>query len=510
MTRTTRLLCALAATAATACSEEKLCTADQILCGESCTAVSTDPGNCGACGHACAAGEWCTGGTCLCPDGRTSCGGVCADLSSDPAHCGGCGTVCDSALVCTTNDAGTTSCAGACAGTGQTECERACVDLGTNALHCGACGRSCGSNERCAGGRCLADLYLACFNSDEVREATLALSPAGVPISVSSGPGGIAWIGETLFVSSAGPGGAETLAAISFDPPAVRVANILLTDVASPDIQYLAARGGLLWVAHASTGTLLVVDPAGTIVDEIALAPDGASNPNGIAFVGDKAYVALNARSEVVVLDVSGVAACAAGTATPPCTAELARIDVQPLASPTAHAQPSRIAVAGGRAFVTLWNLDDQWSPPAGSTGRLAVIDIVSDTLDETISGGGVTGLLDLGAGCLDPADVAILGDTLFVSCGAFQYDETWTATIIGSGIVPVDLSGTVPVVQPILTMAADEAPGDLAFCAGASYVADRNSGRVFRFDSTGILDASELCPLSNGYAFVSDIACGF
>ncbi len=509
MTRTTLILVSLLLALAAGCSKEKLCSSDLALCDGHCTALATDPANCGACGAACGAGESCYAGQCFCP-WTTTCDGACVDLASDPAHCGTCDIACAGALLCTTSDGGTTSCATACEGTGQVPCGRACVDLQTHRQNCGACGRTCGSNERCTGGRCVADLYLACFNSDEVREATGSLAAAGIPLPVAPGPIGLAWVGDLLAVASAESRGAETLATVHFDPPGLRRTNVLETSVPQPDIEYLAEHEGLLYLAHTSLGTLLVVTPAGKVVDEVRLAPVGDPDPNpqGIAFAGDKAYVALNARDEVVVLDVSQAPACAFGAHAPPCTTEVARLDVHSLASPTANAMPSRIAITGGRAFVALWNLDPvSWKPPAESTGRLATIDVATDTFD-TAFAGTANGAIDLGTSCLSAADAAPYGAILYVTCGAFDYPN-----ILGSGIVPVDISGTVANVLPIVAGASDQAPGKLAFCNGTGYVGDRNSGKVFLFDplaaSTTIGAGVELCPPSNGWAYVADIACG-
>ena len=516
MTRGSRMLLPLLLALGLACSKEKTCTSDLTLCGGTCTTLGTDPANCGACGNACGPGDSCYAGTCLCPF-TTTCGGACVDFASDPAHCGACDVACAPQQVCTTPSGGVTACASACSA-GQTACGRACVDLQTHRQNCGACGRSCGSSERCSAGRCVADLYLACFNTDEVREATSALAPAGIPIAVAPGPNGLAWTGDLLAVSSAESGGAETVAMLHFDPPGLRRANVYQTSSANPDIEYLAEHESLLYVSHASLGTLLILTPGGAVVDEVRLVPPGAQppNPQGIAFdAAGRAYVALEGSGEVVVLDVSHALACALGAQSRPCTSEVARLDLAPLASPGAIPMPSRIAVAGGHAFVALWNLapPPDWSVPPGSTGRLAAIDTGTATFDAAFAGT-ANGLIDLGPDCLNPADVAVLGSTLYVTCGAFHYLPDWSVEILGGGIVPVDLSGTVAQVLAPITAASGWAPGKLAFCGSTGYVGDRNSGRVLAFDPTSgattLGTGVELCPPSSaGYSLVADIACG-
>ena len=544
MTRLPRLLVPLLLALGLACHKEKTCTSDLRLCNDRCTSLATDPANCGACGHSCAAGESCNGGACSCDatacsgaswEGKRSAGTVCdnacVDLASDPANCGACGNACAAGLVCTTSDGGSTSCASACAGTGQAVCGHACVNLQTHRWNCGACGRSCGSKECCVAGRCIADLYLACFNTDEVREATGELDAAGIPLPTALGPGGLAWTGDLLAVVSAESGGVETLAMVHFDPPGVRRVDVLqIPSKVTPDIEYLAEHEGILYLSHNSLGTLLIVGADGTVVDEVALPtvpvdyPSAAPqnpNPQGIAFDDlGHAYVALQALNEVDVFDVSQVLPCALGAHPRPCTTAGPRIDLQPLASPTTDknhpvgAMPSRIAVACSHAFVALWNLfdDGSFGVPPGSTGRLAAIRTDDATLDAAFAGT-TNGLIDLGPGCLNPAGVAALGSTLYVTCGAFAYPA-----ILGAGIVPVDISGPVaqplPVIAPFPDPAVPYAPGKLAFCGSKGYVGDRNSGRVLVFDpasgSTTLAAGVALCPVgSGGYSYVADIACG-
>ncbi len=57
------LLC-LALAALSGCSKDLVCSADQLVCGGACASIQTDPKSCGACGHACAAGEACQSGIC--------------------------------------------------------------------------------------------------------------------------------------------------------------------------------------------------------------------------------------------------------------------------------------------------------------------------------------------------------------------------------------------------------------------------------------------------------------
>jgi Peptidase M66/Stigma-specific protein, Stig1 len=83
------------------------CPIGQLDCSGLCADTLTNTEHCGACEHACNAGEACVAGTCSCPAGQTSCAGTCIDTQTSLEHCGGCDQACFDGESCT---------AGACRG----------------------------------------------------------------------------------------------------------------------------------------------------------------------------------------------------------------------------------------------------------------------------------------------------------------------------------------------------------------------------------------------------------
>ncbi len=378
----------------------------------------------------------------------------------------------------------------------QATCNGQCASLASDPANCGACGRACAAGQSCSAGlccegsQCPPTLYAACFNGAAVQGATTALAPVGAPVAVESGPIALAWQGDALWVASSI---SNTLDRLLVSPSGLAPSGPLPT-VRVPvsgsfsDLEYVAAREGTLYVSNAATGSLVLVD-AGTaqVTGEVSLG--AFSYPQGIAFAGSKAYVALNGTGSVAVVNLA---------ATPPVVT--ATVDLSALASSGGSPMPSRLAVSGGRLYVTLWNLDATYSP-AGN-GRLAVIDTLTDTLVPGVNP------VDLGAACQDPGGLALLDSTLWVSCGFFAYNGT---TVTGAAFVPVDLSGTSPVVRAAIPVSG-AAPGSLVFCGGVGYAGDRFSGRVLRLDpAAGAVTGQGLvcAPPSTGSSFVADVACG-
>jgi hypothetical protein len=126
------------------------CSGGTIACNSKCVDPQVDPANCGACGTACAQGEVCSLGQCgvQCSGGTTKCGADCVDTQSDPANCGACAQPCNAGDVCVAG-----SCVGTCP-SGTTQCGNKCVDTSGDKNNCGACGTACATGQDCLNGTC--------------------------------------------------------------------------------------------------------------------------------------------------------------------------------------------------------------------------------------------------------------------------------------------------------------------------------------------------------------------
>jgi len=387
---------------------------------------------------------------------------------------------CKTEVVCTTT---------------QVACNGQCASLSSDPGNCGACGRSCGAGESCSAGLCCQGsqcppaIYAACFNGGAVQGATAALTPVGAPVPVESGPISLSWNGTSLWVANSI---SNTIDRMRVSPAGLAADGSFptLTVPGSPffDLEFLAERNGLLFVSNAAVGSLLIVDPTTSSIAEVRLGD--FSYPQGIAFAGNKAYVALNGSGAVAVVDL----------ATRMVTKTISLVS---LASAGGNALPSRLVASGSRLYVTLWNLDGAFAP-AGN-GRLAVIDTATDALIPIVNP------VDLGSSCLNPAGLALLGDTLWVTCGFFPYTAASAADITGAAFVPVALGAGAPIVGTAVP-ASGAAPGAITFCDGVGFAGDRFSGNLLRFDpaSRAVTARGLVCaPTTTGSSFVADVICG-
>ena len=81
------------------------CNSGYSACGSACYSLSSDVGNCGACGHVCPvlanATSACLLGACTasCNVGLQMCAGTCLNVVTDVNNCGSCGTVCTTSIA---------------------------------------------------------------------------------------------------------------------------------------------------------------------------------------------------------------------------------------------------------------------------------------------------------------------------------------------------------------------------------------------------------------------------
>lgn len=146
-----------------------------------CRSVTSDPNNCGDCGHKCNPGENCVNGECKCNNGppcnpgEACCKDGCRNVMNDPNNCGGCNIICDPVTSdrcvngqckCGTNDPCVIGFGGmeldiliqmfGCVLSGTLGsllynicCSGQCMPMDSN--NCGECGRRCSSGEECQG-----------------------------------------------------------------------------------------------------------------------------------------------------------------------------------------------------------------------------------------------------------------------------------------------------------------------------------------------------------------------
>jgi hypothetical protein len=139
------------------------CSAGQTMCGDHCADLTFSATDCGACGHACTGGAYCSSGVCVggtttCSGTLTMCNGLCVDTTTSATNCGSCGHVCGSGQTCAGSvcSGGTTTTCATCASTAESgtcatqyaKCQSntSCTALGTCIGGCAAGDTTCRDN----------------------------------------------------------------------------------------------------------------------------------------------------------------------------------------------------------------------------------------------------------------------------------------------------------------------------------------------------------------------------
>lgn len=365
---------------------------------------------------------------------------------------------------------------------GESACGDSCVDIFTDPMNCGGCGNLCAAGELCIQGACgcpdglescealIPDLFGLCFQAGQM-----------VPLDKESG--------QRTGASLSGMEGPQTMAALDDDH---------------------------IVVVGALDQTLRVVERRSMeVVGSLTFAKDaGATSPNHVIVEGERAFVVQSTTHELTVVDLSDpsaprvvysvstgegsnpfIAAWAEGTiyvsllqtdsllpvrigsddgeALEPILIEAEELEGVP--------NPSGVAAWGGKIFVALNNLDENYAP-AGN-GRLWVYDRDEESQE----------LIDLGEECKNPGFVAADEEAIYVSC---------TGTYSGDGAVVVFDPSQGEVLQVIPTGGA---PSRISIDGSTLYVADSMGRAILRIEEGVGADAIPICA-ERDFEFVSDV----
>jgi len=123
------------------------------ICGGTCSTLTSDENNCGACGNLCAPTENCIGGTCYaaCASSDLLCATDRCGSRVSFSQCGACGTACQPGQVC---NAGTCDIPSDCP-VGYQVVDGVCDNFQSSALNCGAPGKACPAHTICQNGKCV-------------------------------------------------------------------------------------------------------------------------------------------------------------------------------------------------------------------------------------------------------------------------------------------------------------------------------------------------------------------
>jgi len=81
-------------------SEQLVCPAYEVDCGDGCVSLFANSSHCGSCDNHCPSGQICVDMRCACPGGGTLCDSVCVVTAHDDDNCGRCGNRCPTGHDC--------------------------------------------------------------------------------------------------------------------------------------------------------------------------------------------------------------------------------------------------------------------------------------------------------------------------------------------------------------------------------------------------------------------------
>ena len=237
--------------------------------------------------------------------------------------------------------------------------------------------------------------------------ASLALALAGCSDGTGSSNGGNGGDGAKIYWIGSDYATGELRAAVDGE------ATDLALEVYQ-DSKVFSFDGKVFVLERAGADNIVRVDPAADTVMYQESLGAGANAYDVVAADESTALVALNGADAVVFVGIAD------GKAKK--TVKLDRF-----APKNGQANPSAIAVVGGKAYVALERMANF---VADSAGMLAVIDLESRALVDSVK-----------LGCPDPIDVEAFGGKLIVACkGTSAYDAEWNETSNEDGkLVSVD-----------------------------------------------------------------------
>lgn len=369
----------------------------------------------------------------LCPDGESSCDGTCVDTMHDPLHCGGCGIACAAGEFCIE---------GVC---GCPDGEPSCAPENP-------------------------DLFGLCFQAGQMvplsKEHGLRV---GTPLSGMEGPQTMARLDEDHVVVVGSMD--QTLRVVDRRTMRIVGAHTFAAEAGPTMPNHVIVDGDRAYVTLSGTNEVAVVDLQERADPRVAytVSTGEGTNPYFVAKADDTLYVSLWIANAVLPIRVghdSGEAKSAI-----PIEGEIEGL-----------AYPAGVAVAGGRVYAALNNLDDNFAP-AGN-GRLWSYDPASDAQE----------FVDLGPDCKNPGYVATRGETVYLACaGKYGADD-----------------GAIAVYDPaseagVRVIHVGGAPARLSLDGEVIYAADAAGTKVLRVTTDGSVETIDVCSETE-WEFVADV----